>query len=90
VVQEALTNAVKHAHGAQANVSVDYADDHLKVEITDTGGTPSAAAATGNGRGLLGLHERLSVYDGTLHTGRRLTGGYRVKAHIPLTPLETV
>ncbi|MFE0699771.1 sensor histidine kinase [Streptomyces sp. NPDC058872] len=90
VVQEALTNTVKHAAGALANVSVDYADDHLKVEITDTGGAPSATAATGNGRGLLGLRERLSVYDGTLDTGRRLTGGYRVRAHIPLPPVETV
>ncbi|WP_074999404.1 sensor histidine kinase [Streptomyces qinglanensis] len=91
VVQEALTNTVKHAHGAQATVSVDYADDHLKVEIADTGGASSAAAAaTGNGRGLLGLRERLSVYDGALHTGRRLTGGYRVRAHIPLPPVETV
>lgn len=90
VVQEALTNTVKHAHGAQANVSIDYADDQLRVEITDTGGVPSAGAATGNGRGLLGLRERLSVYDGALHTGRRLTGGFRVRAHIPLPPVEVV
>ncbi len=47
VVQEALTNIVKHAHGAQAKVVVDYADDHLKVEVADTGGAPSATAATG-------------------------------------------
>jgi signal transduction histidine kinase len=84
VVQEALTNTVKHASGAHATVSVEYAPDRLRVEVSDTGGPPGPGAATGNGRGLLGLRERLSVYDGTLHTGRRLTGGYGVEALIPL------
>ncbi|MFE3873113.1 sensor histidine kinase [Kitasatospora sp. NPDC059146] len=84
VVQEALTNTVKHAGGAAAAVTVDYAADHLTVEVTDTGGRPTGAAATGNGRGLLGLRERLAVYGGTLHTGPRPRGGYRVKASIPL------
>ncbi|MFD5465766.1 sensor histidine kinase [Kitasatospora sp. NPDC127059] len=84
VVQEALTNTVKHAGGADAAVTVDYAADHLRVEVTDTGGRPTGAAATGNGRGLLGLRERLAVYGGTLHTGPRPRGGYRVTASIPL------
>jgi signal transduction histidine kinase len=84
VVQEALTNTVKHASGASATVSVEYGPDRLRVEVSDTGGDPGPGAATGNGRGLLGLRERLSVYDGTLCTGRRLTGGYRVEALIPL------
>ncbi|MER5184535.1 histidine kinase [Streptomyces sp. NPDC002896] len=84
VVQEALTNTVKHASGAHATVCVEYAPDRLRVEVSDIGGPPGPGAATGNGRGLLGLRERLSVYDGTLHTGRRLTGGYRVEALIPL------
>ncbi|MEU5346167.1 histidine kinase [Streptomyces sp. NPDC020766] len=87
VVQEALTNTVKHAAGASATVSVEYAPDRIRVEVSDTGGPPGPAAATGDGRGLLGLRERLSVYDGTLHTGRRLTGGYRVEALIPLEAL---
>ncbi|MFJ2576773.1 histidine kinase [Kitasatospora aureofaciens] len=84
VVQEALTNTVKHAGGSAAEVAVEYAPDHLRVEITDTGGRPTGAAATGNGRGLIGLRERLAVYGGTLHTGPRPRGGYRVKALIPL------
>ncbi|MFJ9772423.1 sensor histidine kinase [Kitasatospora sp. NPDC101157] len=84
VVQEALTNTVKHAGGADAEVTVDYAPDHLRVEVTDTGGRPTGAAATGNGRGLLGLRERLAVYGGTLHDGARPHGGYRVTASIPL------
>ncbi len=82
VVQEALTNTVKHASGATAAVTVAYGPDRLRVEVTDTGGHPSAPA--GSGRGLIGLRERLAVYDGTLTTGRRLTGGYRVEALIPL------
>ncbi len=84
VVQEALTNTVKHAAGATATVLIEYGIDQLRVEVTDTGGTPGASAATGNGHGLIGLRERLAVYGGTLHTGRRLSGGYRVKALVPL------
>lgn len=84
VVQEALTNTVKHAGGAAAEVTVEYAPGHLAVEVTDTGGRPTGAAATGNGRGLIGLRERLAVYGGTLHTGSRPRGGYRVRALIPL------
>ncbi|MEV0908323.1 sensor histidine kinase [Streptomyces hokutonensis] len=87
VVQEALTNTVKHASGADARVQVSYGEDELHVEVTDTGGRPGPAAATGNGRGLIGLRERLSVYGGTLRTGPRPLGGYRVQARIPLLPL---
>ncbi|GKQ36864.1 sensor histidine kinase [Streptomyces sp. A012304] len=82
VVQEALTNTVKHASGATAAVTVEYGPQRLRVEVTDTGGHPGATA--GSGRGLIGLRERLAVHDGTLNTGRRLTGGYRVEALIPL------
>ncbi len=84
VVQEALTNTVKYAAGATATVVVEYGEDHLRVEATDTGGTPGVSSAGGNGRGLIGLRERLDVYGGTLEAGRRLTGGYRVTARIPL------
>ncbi|MGW9303439.1 sensor histidine kinase [Streptomyces cyaneofuscatus] len=82
VVQEALTNTVKHASGSAAAVTVEYGQERLRVEVTDTGGHPGAGP--GSGRGLIGLRERLAVYDGILTTGRRLTGGYRVEALIPL------
>ena len=75
---------MKHATGASATVLIEYAADQLRVEIADTGGTPGAAAASGNGYGLIGLRERLAVYGGTLHNGPRPSGGYRVKALIPL------
>lgn len=64
-----------------------YGDGELHVEVTDTGGRPGPAAATGNGRGLIGLRERLAVYGGTLRTGPRPLGGYRVRALIPLEDL---
>ncbi|MEO3763023.1 histidine kinase [Streptomyces sp. B8F3] len=84
VVQEALTNAVKHAAGASVTVSVAHAPGELRVEVTDTGGPPTARAAAGSGRGLIGLRERLAVYGGTLHAAPRPRGGYRVRALIPL------
>lgn len=86
VVQEALTNTVKHASGARATVDVAYSPDELRITVTDTGGRPTPEAATSTGRGLAGLRERLAVYGGTLQAAARLTGGYRVQA---LLPLET-
>jgi signal transduction histidine kinase len=87
VVQEALTNTVKHAVGAQVKIEIHYAPATLRVEVSDTGGSPSASARTGNGRGLIGLRERLAIYGGRLETGRLALGGYRVCAVIPM---ETV
>lgn len=84
VVQEALTNTVKHASGASASVTIDHGDQELRVEVIDTGGPPSQTATAGNGRGLIGLRERLAVYDGTVETASLPTGGYRVTASIPL------
>ncbi|MEV5976696.1 histidine kinase [Streptomyces sp. NPDC052114] len=89
IVQEALTNTVKHASGATATVTVDHTPDTLRIEITDTGGAPDPTASAGNGHGLIGLRERLSVYGGTLHTGPRPDGGYRVEALIPLDRTES-
>lgn len=84
LVQEALTNVVKHAAGASVRVRIEYADDHLRVEVADTGGRPAASADTGAGRGLVGLRERLAVYGGILQAGPRVSGGYRVHARIPV------
>ncbi|MEU6379338.1 histidine kinase [Streptomyces sp. NPDC046909] len=89
VVQEALTNTMKHAQGATAAVTITYEKADLGIEITNTAGTPSARTATGNGHGLLGLRERLDLYGATLHNGPLPDGGYRVAALIPLLPGET-
>jgi signal transduction histidine kinase len=83
VVQEAMTNTVKHAVGARVRVTVDHGVDELRVDVTDTGGTPAVSARLGNGRGLAGLRERLAVYGGTLESGEE-RGGYRVRAVIPV------
>ncbi|MEV7569544.1 sensor histidine kinase [Streptomyces tanashiensis] len=83
VVQEALTNAVRHAEGACVSVTVEYGADRLRVEVSDTGGLRPRTAEPGGGRGLLGLRERLAVYGGTLDAGSRPHGGYRVRAVIP-------
>ncbi|MFC9911424.1 sensor histidine kinase [Streptomyces sp. NPDC059862] len=93
IVQEALTNALKHGDGGKAEVTVRYADHALRVEVLNTGpsvltgGAPTQTAARhreGTGRGLLGLRERVAVYGGDLDARRRLGGGYRVRARIPL------
>ncbi|MFF1793072.1 sensor histidine kinase [Kitasatospora sp. NPDC058263] len=94
IIQEALTNALKHGDGAKAEVTVRYADTHLRVEVLNSGPSvlsggrpttaPAPAKAAGTGRGLLGLRERVAVYGGDLDARRRLGGGYRVRARIPL------
>ncbi|MER5622286.1 sensor histidine kinase [Streptosporangium sp. NPDC001682] len=121
IVQEALTNALKHAAGAKAEVTIRYAEHHVRVEVLNTGpsvlagdplgqadghgavrskgavhkGEPGAGAVTGSaagsrryddgaGRGLLGLRERVALYGGDMDTRRRLGGGYRVRARLPL------
>jgi signal transduction histidine kinase len=81
---------VKHAVGASAQIRVDYGTAELTVEVANTEGHAGAAAATGSGRGLVGLRERVAVHGGTLHNGPRLTGGYRVRASIPLDAPDTL
>jgi signal transduction histidine kinase len=85
VVQEALTNTLKHAVGARAAVVVGHRDGVLEITVRDTGGEP-APAAVGGGRGLIGLRERLAVYGGTLEAGRAPGGGYLITARLQLTP----
>ncbi|WP_406119488.1 sensor histidine kinase [Streptomyces sp. NBC_00989] len=83
VVQEALTNTIKHARGAEASVAIGYTDHCLEIEVTDTGGAKDASPVESNGRGHMGLRERLAVYEGELTAGPTPTGGYRVTARIP-------
>jgi signal transduction histidine kinase len=83
IVQEALTNALKHGDGGRAEVMIRYADRSLRIEVlnTATGRTPDR-----DGRGLTGLRARVAVYGGDLDARRRLGGGFRVRARIPLDP----
>jgi signal transduction histidine kinase len=86
VVQESLTNALRYAPGADTEVRIELGDDTLLVEVSNGPGPAGAPRSThgGSGAGLLGLAERLRLYDGTLEAGRRLGGGFRVRARIPL------
>ncbi|MET8948102.1 histidine kinase [Streptomyces sp. NPDC004542] len=83
VVQEALTNTIKHARGAEASVAIGYTDDCLEIEVTDTGGAKDSPPVESNGRGHMGLRERLAVYNSELTAGPTPAGGYRVAARIP-------
>ncbi|WP_245681770.1 sensor histidine kinase [Actinomadura kijaniata] len=88
VVQEALTNTVKHAAGASVTVTIDHGPRALRLEVTDTGGRPDPSTRTGTGRGLIGMRERLAVYGGTLEAGPLPDGGYRIRAVVPLEDLR--
>jgi signal transduction histidine kinase len=82
VVQEALTNAIKHAGAAPTKVTVRWEPAHLELEIVDNG--VPAANGTGGGHGLIGMEERVRLYAGELRTGRRAGGGFEVVARLPL------
>jgi signal transduction histidine kinase len=90
LVQEALTNTLKHAGAsAAARVRLRYAGDSVDVEVTDTGSPSSAGRATG-GRGLDGMRERAAVYAGTVEAGPRSGGGWSVHAHLRLEQTSAV
>ena len=82
IVQEALTNALKHAGPARARVSIRYEDDALELEIADTGS--GATNGAGAGHGLVGMRERVAVFGGELDSGPRDGGGFAVRARLPL------
>jgi signal transduction histidine kinase len=90
VVQEALTNAIKHAGPARALVTVTFTKRSLELEISDTGRGPALPDGDTDapGQGLVGMRERLVLYGGELQTERARGGGFRVRARIPLP--ETV
>jgi signal transduction histidine kinase len=84
VVQEGLTNVLRHAGGATASVGVRWGET-LEITVSDDGaGRPADRDEAGAGRGLLGLRERLALYGGDLAAGSCPGGGWRVRAVIPL------
>ncbi|MEV4812366.1 sensor histidine kinase [Micromonospora avicenniae] len=86
VVQEALTNALKHAGvGAEAELTLEYGPDDVVVRVIDDGqGRPAVSPTPSGGHGLVGMRERVGVYDGTLAAGARLAGGWQVEVRLPL------
>ena len=83
IVQEALTNALKHAGEARASVHVRYGVDSLELEIADDGPGAQAPVASG-GHGLVGMQERVALYGGRLDAGRRPSGGFAVRVLLPI------
>lgn len=86
IVQEALSNAIKHAPGTRVEIDVRQDADHIHVEICNS--ESEAAASTGEqspGNGLIGMRERVAVFGGQLVAGPNLDGGFRVVAEIPAT-----
>jgi len=85
IVQEALTNALKHAGEAHASVLVRYGIDSLELEIVDDGtGNNTEAPVSSGGHGLVGMHERVALYGGRLDAGRRQSGGFAVRVLLPV------
>jgi signal transduction histidine kinase len=85
VVQEALTNTLKHARATVASVGVRYGTDTIDIEVTDDG-VPDTGAhddRTSGGHGLVGMRERVALYGGELDYGRAPAGGFRVHALLP-------
>jgi signal transduction histidine kinase len=85
IVQEALTNALKHARATSAEVRVCYGADDVTVEVGDDGRGPSPAAAGGQGAGTIGMRERVALFGGELRVGPRPEGGYAVRARLPIS-----
>jgi signal transduction histidine kinase len=91
IIQEALTNTIRHAGPATATVAVRYGRADLGIEVTDTGRGPAASAAgaapgaavNGAGHGLRGMRERAATAGGTIEMGRAPEGGFRVAARLP-------
>ncbi|AQA10580.1 histidine kinase [Streptomyces malaysiensis subsp. malaysiensis] len=83
VVQEALTNALKYAHGGRTSVQVRHGEREITVEVGTDGSGTRAGSPGGSGRGLAGLRERVDVLGGDFHAGHRTGGGFVVRARIP-------
>jgi signal transduction histidine kinase len=82
IVQEGLTNALKHAKGAHAEVVVRYIDSSVELEIADNG--PGVPNGDGMGHGLVGMRERVALYGGTIESGPRAGGGFVLRAQLPV------
>jgi signal transduction histidine kinase len=82
IVQEGLTNTLKHAGPSRANVAVRYLERAVELEIVDDG--PGATGSDGTGNGLVGMRERVAMFGGELDAGRREEGGWSLRARLPV------
>ena len=85
IVQEALTNALKHAGPARAHVRLRYLAGAVELEVSDDG-AGNGDRGRADGHGLIGMRERVAIYGGRLEAGARPSGGYRIRARLPFEP----
>jgi signal transduction histidine kinase len=84
IVQEALTNTLKHAHATKASVLVRYGRDAVELEVRDDGRATARSGDGSGGRGVIGMRERAALYGGDLRAAREPGGGFAVRAHFPI------
>jgi signal transduction histidine kinase len=82
IVQEGLTNALKHARASEADVTLRYRSDELQIEVCDDG--DGSATDDGLGHGLVGVRERVKIYGGEMSAGAAPTGGFVLSTRLPL------
>ncbi len=87
IVQEGLTNALKHSHASRAEVTLHYAADSLQIEVSDNG--HGATPSDGRGHGLIGIRERVRLYGGDMSTRTSNGGGFTLSAYLPLAEFRT-
>jgi signal transduction histidine kinase len=85
IVQEALTNALKHASAVRAEVVVCYRAHDIRVKVIDDGRGPAPSAARAQGAGTIGMQERVALFGGELRVGPGPQGGYAVRACLPIS-----
>ena len=83
IVQEGLTNALKHAHATRADVTICYRSDSVQTEVRDDG--IGAAASDGLGHGLAGIRERVKIYGGEMTAGTAKEGGFTLSTRLPVS-----
>jgi signal transduction histidine kinase len=84
IIQEAITNVLKHANASRVEVAVDYGPSALSLTISDNGSGDSAPNTAGAGHGLIGMRERVGLFGGDLSTGSSSLGGFTVRATLPV------
>jgi signal transduction histidine kinase len=90
IIQEALTNVVRHAGPTSARVRIEYCADEIVVDVTDEGGrrwNPPQVDSSSGGNGLIGMRERVALYGGVLSVGPR-GRGFEVRASLPMSAVE--
>ena len=89
IVQEALTNTLRHGGQTHAEVTLHYLGDRLELEVIDDGGGSPKGTESNGGHGLIGMRERVAMLGGSLHAGPRKTGGFSITATLPLENVTT-